>query len=220
MRGGALSPLRALCAQFSGLGGRHPAHWPSLPRSLCAAGVWLLIVVAGGWFVWQPQYEDLEAGWKKESDLRAGFEQKVSQAQHLDSLRAQKAVVEAEVALLEKQLPGQAEMEALLSEISHAGVSRGLQFELFKPAQLKFSEHYAELPIEIRLSGSFHALAGFVSDVANTARIVTIDGLSIAQQRDGVLSFACTAHAFRYLDPTEAASRKQQATDSHKQVRK
>ncbi len=220
MKAGVQNQLVILRAQFSGLGGRRPAQWPALPRSLCAAVVWLLIVM-GGWFVWQPQYEDLEVGRKKESQLRADFEQKVSQAQHLDSLRAQKAAVEAEVSMLEKQLPGQAEMDALLSEISHAGVLRGLQFELFKPAQIKLGDHYAELPIEIRLSGSFHALTGFVSDVANMARLVTIDGLSIAQQQhDGALSFACTGHAFRYLDPAESAQRKQQASDSRKQVRK
>lgn len=208
------------CAQFRGLAGRTPALWPPLPRALCAAGVWLLVTAAGGWFVWQPQYEALEAGRQKEAQLRANFEQKVAQAQHLDSLRVQKAAIEAEVALLEKQLPGQAEMEALLSGISRAGVARGLQFELFKPAPLRFSDHYAELPIEMRLSGGFHALAGFVSDVANMPRIVTIDGVAIVQQREGGLSFACVAHAFRYIDPAEAAQRRQQAAERRKQGKK
>ncbi len=207
-------------SQFRGLAGRAPALWPALPRALCAAGIWLLVTAAGGWFVWQPQYEALEAGRRKEAQLRASFEQKVAQAQHLDSLRAQKLAIEAEVALLEKQLPGQAEMEALLSGISRAGVARGLQFELFRPAPLRFSEHYAELPIEMRLSGGFHALAGFVSDVANMPRIVTIDSVAITQQREAGLSFACVAHAFRYIDPAEAALRRQQAAERRKQGKK
>lgn len=213
--------LVALHAQFSGLQGRHPAQWPPLPRALCAVGVGLLLVIAGGWFVWQPQYDELEAGLQRETALRAEFEQKIAQAQHLDGLRAQKAAVEAEVNLLEKQLPGQAEMEALLSEISRAGVARGLQFELFKPSLLRFDEHYAELPIEIKLSGDFHSLAGFISDVANLPRIVTIDGLLFAlQPRDNALSFTCVAHAYRFLDPAEAALQKQQAAERRKQAKK
>ena len=207
-------------AQFRGLAGRAPALWPPLPRALCAVGVWLLVTAAGGGFVWQPQYEALEDGRQKEALLRASFEQKVAQAQHLDSLRAQKAAVEAEVALLEKQLPVQAEMEALLSGISRVGVARGLQFELFRPGPLRFGEHYAELPIEIRLSGGFHALAGFVSDVANMPHIVTIDGVSIGQQRESGLSFGCVAHAYRYIDPAEAALRRQQAAERRKQGKK
>ncbi len=207
-------------AQFHGLAGRPPALWPPLPRALCAASVWLLVTAAGGWFAWQPQHEALEDGRQKEAQLRASFEQKVAQAQHLDSLRVQKSAVEAEVTRLEKQLPAQSEMEALLSGISRAGVARGLQFELFRPAPLRFGEHYAELPIEMRLSGGFHALAGFVSDVANMPRIVTLDGVSLAQQREAGLSFACVAHAFRYLDPAEAALRKQQAAERRKQGKK
>ncbi len=216
-----LSHSRAWLAQFRGLEGRHPAYWPPLPRSLCAVGLGLLLVMGGGWFLWQPQYDELDEGRQRERTLRADFEQKVAQTQHLEGLRAQKAAVEAEVVFLEKQLPGQAEMEALLTEISRAGVARGLQFELFKPAPLRFSEHYAELPIEIKLSGKFHALAGFVSDVANMPRIVTLDGLSFTQQpRDGTLSFSCVAHAFRDLDAAEVALHKQQAAERRKQAKK
>lgn len=219
MKGRVPVQLIALRAQFMGLHG-HPALWPALPRSLCAIAACLLVVITGGWFIWQPQYEELDHGRTMELQLRSDFSQKVAQAQHLDRLRAQKAAVEAEVAMLGKQLPTQAEMDALLAEISRAGVARGLQFELFKPAPLRFDEHYAELPIEIRLSGGFHALAGFVSDVANMPRIVTIDGLSFAQQRDSALTFACVAHAFRYLDPSEAEAHRQQVVERRKQGRK
>lgn len=209
----------ALRAQFRGLEGRHPGLWPPLPRALCAIGLVVTVVGAGGWLVWLPQWEDLDRGRQTEQRLRGDFEAKVAQAQHLDSLRQQKTEIQRQVSQLERQLPGKAEMDALLTEISQAGVMRGLQFELFKPGQLQFGDYYAELPIEMRLSGNFHALAGFVSDVANLPRIVTLDGIAITQPREGALAFACVAHAFRYLDPAEVAQRKTLADSRKKQVR-
>ena len=212
--------LETLREQFRGLEGRHPGLWPPLPRTLCAIAMLVAVVAAGGWLIWMPQWEELDRGRDTEQRLRAEFEAKVAQAQNLDSLRKQRAEVEAQVGRLERQLPGKAEMDALLAEISQAGVARGLQFELFKPGQLQFGDYYAELPIEMRLSGNFHALASFVSDVANMPRIVTLDKIAIAQQREGALSFECVAHAFRYLDPSEAEQRKQQAADRKKQGKK
>lgn len=214
------SGFETLQQQFRALEGRHPGLWPPLPRALCAIALLIAVVLAGGWLVWMPQWEDLDRGRDTEQRLRAEFESKVGQVQNLDSLRRQKAEVEAQVGRLERQLPGKADMDALLAEISQAGVARGLQFELFKPGQLQFGDYYAELPIEMRLSGNFHALASFVSDVANMSRIVTIDKMAMVQQREGVLSFECIAHAFRYLDPSEAEQRKQPATDRKKQVKK
>lgn len=201
--------VQQLRAQFEGLEGRHPALWPTLPRLLCPAGVALLVIGLGGYLIWVPQWEALENGTATELKLRSAFEQKVAQAQHLDALRQQKVEVEAEIARQQQQLPSKAEMDALLAEISQVGVLHGLQIELFKPGQLKMGEHYAELPIEIRLTGSYHAFAAFVSDIANMSRIVTLDRIMISQQREGALSFDAVVHAFRYLDPAEA-QRKQQ----------
>lgn len=205
-----------LRAQFAGLEGRHPGLWPLLPRALLAMASLLAVIGAGAWLVWTPQSEDLERGRQTEQRLRAEFESKVAQAQNLDSLRKQKAEIEAELGRLERQLPGKAEMDALLSAISQAGIARGLQFELFKPGPLQFGDYYAELPIEIRLSGDFHALASFVSDIANMPRIVTLDRIAIARQREGALAFDGVAHAFRYLDPAEATQKRQQASDRKK----
>ncbi len=208
--------FNTLRAQFEGLEGRHPGLWPPLPRLLCPLLTALLVIIVGGWLVWSVQWEALESGAESEGKLRTEFERKVAQAQHLDGLRKQKAQVEAQVLQQERQLPGKAEIDALLAEISQAGAVRGLQFELFKPGQLKIGEHYAELPIEIRLSGSYHALAGFVSDVANMSRIVTIDRITLTQLREGVLAFECVAHTFRYLEVGEAEQKKQR-TPEHKQ---
>ncbi len=210
--------FKTLRTQFEGLEGRHPGLWPPLPRLLCPLLVTLLVVIVGGWLVWSTQWETLESGAESERRLRAEFERKVAQAQHLDVLRKQKAEVEAEVFQQERQLPGKADIDALLAEISQMGSVRGLQFELFKPGQLKIGEHYAELPIEIRLSGSYHALAGFVSDVANMSRIVTIDRIALTQLREGVLAFECVAHTFRYLDAAEAEQKKQRTPERKQQV--
>ena len=197
--------IESLLVQIRQLRGRHPALWPPLPRASCALALLVAVTLAGGWLAWLPQSEALEDGQQTEQKLRKEFEQKFAQAQHLDQLRRQKAEVEAMVRQLERQLPGKSEMDALLAEVSQAGVSRGLQFEMFKPGQPKIGEFHAELPIEIRLSGGFHALAGFVSDVANMPRIVAIDRMGMTQQREGLLSLDCVAHAFRYLEPAEAA---------------
>lgn len=197
--------------QFRGLDGRHPGLWPPLPRALCALALWVALIAAGGWLVWAPQWETLASGEQAEQQLRADFERKFAQSQHLDTLRRQKREIEALVQRLERQLPDKSEMDALLAEISQAGVVRGLQFELFKPGQPQLGEFHAELPIEIRLTGGFHSFAGFVSDVANMPRIVTIDRIAISQQREGQLSFDCVAHAFRYLEPAEMAQRRQAA---------
>ena len=210
--------FKMLRAQFEGLEGRHPGLWPPLPRMLCPPLVALLVIIAGGWLVWSTQWETLESGAESERKLRDEFERKAAQAQHLDILRKQKTEVEAQVLEQERQLPGKADIDALLAEISQMGTIRGLQFELFKPGQLKIGDHYAELPIEIRLSGSYHALAGFVSDIANMSRIVTIDRIALTQLREGVLAFECVAHTFRYLDAAEAEQKKQRAPERKQQA--
>ncbi len=203
---------RAWAAQFRALGGRDPALWPLLPQLACALALLVAVVAAGGWLAWAAQWQALDDGRAAEQRLRAAFEHKHAQAQHLDGLRRSKAEVQATVEHLERQLPGKAEMDALLADISRAGALRGLQFELFKPGPVRIAEYHAELPVEMRLTGSFHALAGFVSDVANLRRIVGIERISISHQRDQRLAFDCTALAYRYLEPGEAEAARQPAT--------
>jgi len=126
----------------------------------------------------------------------------------LEGLRKQKIQVEHYVSALEKQLPSKAEMDALLSDISQAGLGRGLQFELFKPGAAVPKDYYAELPIDIRLNGSYHDMGAFASDVAHLSRIVTLNNLSIGAGKDGALTLDAVAKTFRYLDPEEVASQK------------
>ena len=206
-------------SQFKGLQGRHPGTWPIVPRLFCALGVSLMVIMAGGWLVWTAQWEELASGQVAEVRQKQDFTEKVRQSGHLDILRQQKAQVQSQVEKLEQQLPGKSEMDALLSEINQAGISRGLQFELFKPGQVKLHNFYAELPTEIKLTGNYHALAGFTSDIANLQRIVTIDSIAITQLREGIQNFEGVIHTFRYLDKDEVASQKSQkkmAEDSKK----
>ena len=206
----------AVARQFQGLQGRHPGNWPFIPRLLCGLAVAVLVIIAGGWLVWSAQWEELAIGQAEEERQKKTFIEKVRQAGHLDILRNQKTQVQSQVEKLEQQLPGKSEMDALLSEINQAGVSRGLQFELFKPGQVRLHDYYAELPIEIKLTGNYHALAGFTSDIANLQRIVTLDRIAIMQLRDGLQSFEGVIHTFRYLDKEEIALQKKRADEAKK----
>jgi len=198
----------SLSAQFRDLNGVHPGLWPIAPRMLCAAGA-LVAVIAVGWYgYWSGQFNELDQGRQQEQTLRDGYKSKIQQSINLEGLRKQKIQVEHFVAALEKQLPSKAEMDALLSDISQAGLGRGLQFELFKPGQATPKDYYAELPIEIKLDGSYHDMGAFASDVAHLSRIVTLNNLNIETGKDGALTLAAVAKTFRYLDPEEVAAQK------------
>lgn len=205
---------RAWCRN---LRGRHPSLWPLLPRSVCALATLVAVLLAGWRLLWLPQWDELAAAGLQEQTLREAFARNAGRARDLDRLRRRRAEVQAQVEALERQLPGRAEMDALLSEVNQAGLARGLQFELFKPGKEQVFAYYAELPIDIRLSGSFHALAGFASDVANLSRIVTLDHIALSQGRDGPLAFEGIARTFRYLDREEVAARAAPAAESKQQ---
>lgn len=198
----------SLSAQFRGLNGRHPGLWPIAPRLLCALGAMTLVVFLGWYLYWNPQLEVLEAGKQEEITLRAAYQDKVRQAINLDALRRQKDQVGEYVATLEKQLPSKAEMDALLSDINQAGLGRGLQFELFKPGQVVVKDYYAELPISIKVTGSYHDVGAFAGDIANLPRIVTLNSLQLSTVKDGTLSLEAIAKTFRYLDREEVEAQR------------
>lgn len=212
--------LQDLLQQFQGLDDRHPGLWPLAPRLFCGIGVVFAVVIAGWWFVWTAQWEELDFGRDEEEKQRNAFVLKLQQAKNLDQLRQQKIQMHKQVEQLEKQLPDKAEMDALLAYINQAGINRGLQFELFKPGEIKLHDHYAELPIDIKLTGSYHALASFTSDIAHLSRIVTLDKISIIALRDGVQTFETVAHTFRYLDKDEIEQKKKQQQENKEKGRK
>lgn len=197
-------------AQFRNLNGRHPGQWPIIPRALCAIGVFAAAVFFGWFFYWSGQLEELEFGEQEEVRLKDEYKIKIAQAVNLEALEKQKKQVGEYVATLEKQLPSKAEMDALLSDINQAGLGRGLQFELFKPGQVVVKDYYAELPIEIRITGNYHDLGAFTSDIANLPRIVTLNNISIDGAK-GALTMNAVAKTFRYLDQEEIAAQRKAA---------
>jgi len=197
-----------ITSQFRGLNPNDPASWPVVPKAvLCtvvAAGI-----VAALWFVWLTNSADeLEAEQKKEVGLRVDYKKKLTQAVNLDALRKQREQVQQYVTQLEKQLPSKAEMDALLSDINQAGLGRSLTFDHFRPGSVSVKEYYAELPISIRVTGRYHDIGSFASDIAHLSRIVTLNNLEINQGKDGNLTMDSTAKTFRYLDPEEVAAQR------------
>lgn len=204
-----------LQAQFQGLQGRQPGQWPLLPRLLCAAGVTAAVVAAGYFLYWSGQFEEENNLAQEEQQLREDYKTKIGQAINLEALQAQKVQVDQYVGRLEKQLPSKAEMAALLSDINQAGIGRGLQFELFKPGQVVVKDYYAELPIAIKVTGSYHDLGAFAADMAHLPRIVTLNNMALTSGNNNTLTLEATAKTFRYLDPEEASAQRK-ARDSKK----
>jgi type IV pilus assembly protein PilO len=169
------------------------------------------------WFVWLTgSAEELEAEQKREATLRQDYTKKLAQAVNLDALRKQREQVQQYVTQLEKQLPSKAEMDALLSDINQAGLGRSLNFELFRPGQVSVKEYYAELPIALRVTGRFHDVGSFTSDVANLSRIVTLNNLALTPGKDGTLTMDATAKTFRYLDAEEVNAQRKTAAPGKK----
>ena len=201
----------SLKRQFVGLNPNDPPSWPSLPRYLLCAAVTVAVVV-GLWFIWLNASDDeLTAERATEVKLREDFSKKLALAASLDALKRQREQVQQYVLQLEKQLPGKAEMDALLTDINTSGQGRGLQFELFKPGQVVVREYYAELPISVRVVGKYHDIGAFAADIANLSRIVTLNNLSLSPTKDGNLTMDTTAKTFRYLDTEEVSLQRKNA---------
>lgn len=198
---------KSAVAQFHGINVNDPGSWQALPKYLAYVLV-TAITVGALWMLWLTGSNDeLLAEQVKEVSLRTDYTKKLAQAINLDALKKQRVQVLQYVTQLEKQLPSKSEMDALLSDINQAGIGRKLQFELFRPGQVNVKEYYAELPIAVKVTGGYHDIGAFASDVANLSRIVTLNNLTVSpvSGRDGVLSLEATAKTFRYLDAEEVA---------------
>lgn len=196
--------------QFRNLDPNDPSVWPALPKGLLYAAV-AIAVAALLWFVMLKDYEaELEAERATEVTLREDYSRKMVKAVSLDGLKKQREQVQQYVTQLEKQLPSKAEMAALLSDINQAGLGRSLQFEVFRPGAMVTKEYYAELPIALKVTGRYHDIGAFASDIAFLSRIVTLNNLSIApgSKDTEVLSMDATARTFRYLDADEVKAQR------------
>lgn len=215
--------LQRAAAQFRDLNPKEPGQWPVLPKIAACLAVTGAAVGLGWLLVLSDANQSLEAARAKEPKLKTEYRDKLAQAVNLNELKKQKEQVQEYVTQLEKQLPGKAEMDALLSDINQAGIGRGLQFELFRPGQVVIKDYYAELPIAVKVSGRYHDIGSFVADVANLSRIVTLHNLNIApppKDASGALMMEATARTYRYLDAAEVAEVKRAAAEAAKAKKK
>jgi len=193
---------------------REVGSWPLLPRVVVLGVIFIVIILVGAWFDWKDRYEELDVARQEETKLKEQYTTKKAKAINYDIYVQQLKEIEQSFGALLKQLPNKAEMDALLTDINQAGLGRGLQFELFKPAaQERMADFYAELPIAVRITGNYHDMGAFASDVAQLPRIVTLNDVSITNDK-GVLTMDAVAKTFRYLDEDELAKQRKAAKDA------
>ncbi len=199
---------------------RDAGNWPLLPKLLILSLVFIAIVAAGGFFDWKDQLEALDKAQDEELKLKQSYAEKKAKAVNLELYVQQLREIEQSFGALLKQLPNKSEMDALLTDINQAGLGRGLQFELFRPAtQERVADFYAELPISVRVTGTYHDMGAFASDVAQLPRIVTLNDISIVNDK-GTLTMETTAKTFRYLDEDEVAKQRKAAKDAKEKGKK
>jgi type IV pilus assembly protein PilO len=199
---------------------REAGSWPLTAKIVILGFMMLLIVAAGAWFDWKDQYDALDAAKNDETKLREQYAQKKVKAINFELYVQQLKEVEQSFGALVKQLPNRAEIDALLTDINQAGLGRGLQFELFRPAaQERMADFYAELPIAIRITGSYHDMGAFASDVSQLPRIVTLNDVAVNNDK-GSLTMEAVAKTFRYLDEEEMAKQRKLAKEAKEKGKK
>lgn len=209
--------FKAIAEDFKTIDPKDPGAWPLGPRVVVLFGMFVALLLLAGWFGWQAQYEELAAKQQEEAKLKDDWLNKKRQAVNLDEYRNQLAEIERSFGALLKQLPNASEMEALLVDINQAGLGRGLLFELFKPGTEVSKDFYAELPITLNVTGSYHDFGAFAGDIAKLPRIVTLNDINVNPGKSGdTLTLAATAKTFRYLDETEVAAQKKKEQDAKK----
>jgi type IV pilus assembly protein PilO len=196
---------------------KDPGTWSFAPKLMVLVVILVAIPVAAYFGIWQGQIEELERGLQQETNLKKDYLAKKTQAINLDLHRQQLREIDTQFGALLKQLPNKSQMDALLVDINQAGLSRGLQFELFRPAPTEAArEFYSELPIQLKVIGTYHDMGAFAADVGQLPRIVTLNDISIAAGKDGNLSMDATARTFRYLDEGEIAAQRKAAASAKK----
>ena len=196
---------------------KDPGTWTFAPKIMVLLVILAAIPVCGYFGVWQGQIEELEKGLQQEETLKKEYLAKKTQAVNLDLHKQQLREIDTQFGALLKQLPNKSQMDALLVDINQSGLSRGLQFELFKPAATEAArEFYSELPIQVKVTGTYHDMGAFAADVGQLPRIVTLNDVSIEAGRDGNLTMDVTARTFRYLDEEEVAAQRKAAAGSKK----
>ncbi len=200
--------FRALAEDFKSLDPKDIGTWPILPRATVLLGLFAALLVGGWWFDWKSQLEELDSKQQQEAKLKDEYLDKKKQSVNLEEYRKQLVEIDRTFGTLLKQLPNKAEMEALLADINQAGLGRGLQFELFKPGKETLRDFYAELPITLKITGSYNDLGAFSADVAKLSRIVSLTNIAVAPEKGAQLKMDATAMTYRYLDEGELAAQR------------
>ena len=206
--------IKGVLDDFKNLNPRDVGAWPVAPRIAVLLGLFAAILVAGWWFVWNDELEVLSTKQQEELKLRDEFVAKKTQAVNLDLYTQQLSEIDRSFGALLKQLPNKSEVESLLVEINQSGMGRGLLFDLFKPGAEVSQDFYAELPINVRLTGSYHDFGAFAGDIAALSRIVTLGNITITvnpQSKEGGLVMDAVTKTFRYLDEEELAAKRKTA---------
>ena len=219
---------------FNNIDFKNAGSLPMPVKAVLLAAVFLVILALGYYFLWSPAIESLDKAKSKEQELRQVFLDKKSQAINLDGYRQQMVEIEKTFGALLKQLPDKSQMDGLLTDINQAGLARGLEFELFKPGQETQAEFYAEMPIAIKVQGTYHDLGAFATDISKLSRIVTLNDVFIANNistgkgnvatgrgnkdvktpvSDDVLVMEVVARTYRYLDAEEIAAKRKTEKD-------
>lgn len=213
--------MRDIASQFKNLNMRDPGVWPIGPKAALMGFLFVSVLGAAYFVDWQGSMDELDAGRAKEVELKTSYVTKKTQAVNLDLYRKRLAEIDGAFGVLLRQLPDKSEVAKLVVDINQAGVSQGLQFDLFKPALDETKkEFYAELPVSIKVSGDYHKLGAFASDIAQLSRIVTLNDMSITTNKDsGQLTLEAVAKTFRYLDDQEVNEQRKAAAKTKKETK-
>ena len=199
---------------------KQAGNLPSAVKAVLLATLFLLIVFLGYYLLWSSAWDSLDEAKAKEQQLRTVYTNKKSIAINLARYQQQMADIEISFGAMLKQLPDRSQMDGLLTDINQAGLGRGLEFELFKPGQETQAEFYAQMPISIKVQGTYHELGAFATDISKLSRIVTLNDLVItnpnkapgkdakAKSGDVILTMEAVAKTYRYLDADELAAKK------------
>jgi len=191
--------------QLRNLDPSDPGRWPFAARIVTIA---MILVVASGFAVyflaWSPQQPLLEQAKAEELTLLDTLKQKAGKAANLEAYKARLKEMEQSFGAMLRQLPNKTEIPSLLVDIAQTGLAAGLEEKLFQPTGQVNKDFYAEVPIKIRLTGSYHSIGAFVSGIAALPRIVTLHDIQItplgAKGGSDQLQLDVVAKTYKYLD--------------------
>jgi type IV pilus assembly protein PilO len=196
--------LQQIQEDFACLGNKDPGTWLPIPRNFVLFCIFVLVVLGGVWLIWLDEWDELDSAVAREEQLKKEWLESKKTSAALELYQQQLIEVNRAFGALAKQLPSRSEVETLLVEVNQAGLGRGLQFDLFRPDAEQVKDFYAELPINVKVVGSYADLGTFAADIARLPRIVTLNDIDLAKvPATGQLAMTMKLKTFRYLEADE-----------------